>query len=129
MRPSGRAADQMRAVTLDATKLTGVHALNALLLALEHRRKTGQGVLVEDVHGDAAGDVAAGVAAHAVGHREEPPLRALQEGVLVPGADPPLIGDACEFETHPVSCARWPVRGNLGGWRHTACPSSRTRIP
>ena len=32
----------------------GVHALNALLLALEHRRRTGQGVLVEAAMVDAA---------------------------------------------------------------------------
>ncbi|MGW5071804.1 CaiB/BaiF CoA transferase family protein [Rhodococcus sp. NPDC004095] len=37
----------------------GVHALNALLLALEHRRRTGQGVLVEAAMIDAALNVAA----------------------------------------------------------------------
>lgn len=37
----------------------GVHALNALLLALEHRRRTGQGVLVEAAMVDAALNVAA----------------------------------------------------------------------
>ena len=37
----------------------GVHALNALLLALEHRRRTGQGVLVEAAMVDAAINVAA----------------------------------------------------------------------
>ncbi len=37
----------------------GVHALNALLLALEHRRRTGQGVLVEAAMVDAAVNVAA----------------------------------------------------------------------
>lgn len=37
----------------------GVHALNALLLALEHRRKTGHGVLVEAAMVDAALNVAA----------------------------------------------------------------------
>lgn len=37
----------------------GVHALNALLLALEHRRKTGQGVFVEAAMVDAALNIAA----------------------------------------------------------------------
>ncbi|WP_051174724.1 CaiB/BaiF CoA-transferase family protein [Nocardia exalbida] len=37
----------------------GVHALNALLLALEHRRRTGQGVLVEAAMVEAALNVAA----------------------------------------------------------------------
>jgi crotonobetainyl-CoA:carnitine CoA-transferase CaiB-like acyl-CoA transferase len=37
----------------------GVHALNALLLALEHRRLTGQGVLVEAAMVDAALNIAA----------------------------------------------------------------------
>jgi crotonobetainyl-CoA:carnitine CoA-transferase CaiB-like acyl-CoA transferase len=37
----------------------GVHALNALLLALEHRRRTGQGVLVEASMVDAALSVSA----------------------------------------------------------------------
>ena len=37
----------------------GVHALNALLLALEHRRRTGQGVLVEAAMVDAALNIAA----------------------------------------------------------------------
>jgi crotonobetainyl-CoA:carnitine CoA-transferase CaiB-like acyl-CoA transferase len=37
----------------------GLHALNALLLALEHRRRTGQGVLVEAAMVDAALSVAA----------------------------------------------------------------------
>ncbi len=37
----------------------GVHALNALLLALEHRRCTGQGVLVESAMVDAAVNIAA----------------------------------------------------------------------
>jgi crotonobetainyl-CoA:carnitine CoA-transferase CaiB-like acyl-CoA transferase len=37
----------------------GVHALNALLLALEHRRRTGHGVLVEAAMVDAAINVAA----------------------------------------------------------------------
>lgn len=37
----------------------GVHALNALLLALEHRRRTGQGVLVEAAMVDAAINIAA----------------------------------------------------------------------
>ena len=37
----------------------GVHALNALLLALEHRRRTGQGVLIEAAMVDAALNVAA----------------------------------------------------------------------
>ncbi|CAJ1581331.1 CoA transferase [[Mycobacterium] wendilense] len=37
----------------------GVHALSALLLALEHRRRTGQGVLVEAAMADAALNVAA----------------------------------------------------------------------
>jgi crotonobetainyl-CoA:carnitine CoA-transferase CaiB-like acyl-CoA transferase len=37
----------------------GVHALNALLLALEHRRRTGEGVLVEAAMVDAALHVAA----------------------------------------------------------------------
>ena len=37
----------------------GVHALNAVQLALEHRRRTGQGVLVEAAMADAALNVAA----------------------------------------------------------------------
>lgn len=37
----------------------GIHALNALLIALEHRRHTGQGVLVEAAMVDAAINVAA----------------------------------------------------------------------
>jgi crotonobetainyl-CoA:carnitine CoA-transferase CaiB-like acyl-CoA transferase len=37
----------------------GVHALNALLLALEHRRRTGQGVLVEAAMVDAALSISA----------------------------------------------------------------------
>lgn len=37
----------------------GVHALNALLLALEHRRQTGQGVLIEAAMIDAALNIAA----------------------------------------------------------------------
>ena len=37
----------------------GIHALNALLLALEHRRRTGEGVLVEAAMVDAALNVAA----------------------------------------------------------------------
>jgi crotonobetainyl-CoA:carnitine CoA-transferase CaiB-like acyl-CoA transferase len=37
----------------------GVHALSALLLALEHRRRTGQGVLVEAAMADAALNIAA----------------------------------------------------------------------
>jgi len=37
----------------------GVHALNALLLALEHRRRTGQGVHIEAAMADAALNVAA----------------------------------------------------------------------
>lgn len=37
----------------------GVHALNAVLLALEHRRRTGQGVLVEAAMVDAALNIAA----------------------------------------------------------------------
>ncbi|MGW5377865.1 CoA transferase [Nocardia sp. NPDC003999] len=37
----------------------GIHALNALLLALEHRRRTGQGVLVEAAMVEAALNVAA----------------------------------------------------------------------
>ncbi|SPM40409.1 CoA transferase [Mycobacterium numidiamassiliense] len=37
----------------------GVHALNAVLLALEHRRRTGAGVLVEAAMVDAAANVAA----------------------------------------------------------------------
>ena len=37
----------------------GVHALNALLLALEHRRKTGQGVVVEAAMVDAALSISA----------------------------------------------------------------------
>ena len=37
----------------------GVHALNALLLALEHRRRTGEGVLVEAAMVDAALSIAA----------------------------------------------------------------------
>ncbi|MGO4443940.1 CoA transferase [Mycobacterium sp. 2YAF39] len=37
----------------------GIHALNALLVALEHRRRTGQGVLVEAAMVDAAINVAA----------------------------------------------------------------------
>ena len=37
----------------------GVHALNALLLALEHRRRTGQGVFIEAAMVDAAINVAA----------------------------------------------------------------------
>jgi crotonobetainyl-CoA:carnitine CoA-transferase CaiB-like acyl-CoA transferase len=37
----------------------GVHALNALIMALEHRRRTGQGVLVEAAMVDAALNIAA----------------------------------------------------------------------
>ncbi|MDP7706058.1 CaiB/BaiF CoA-transferase family protein [Mycobacterium sp. TY815] len=37
----------------------GVHALNALLLALEHRRRTGEGVMVEAAMVDAALNIAA----------------------------------------------------------------------
>jgi crotonobetainyl-CoA:carnitine CoA-transferase CaiB-like acyl-CoA transferase len=37
----------------------GIHALNALLVALEHRRRTGQGVLIEAAMVDAALSVAA----------------------------------------------------------------------
>jgi crotonobetainyl-CoA:carnitine CoA-transferase CaiB-like acyl-CoA transferase len=37
----------------------GVHALNALLLALQHRRRTGQGVLIEAAMVDAALNIAA----------------------------------------------------------------------
>jgi crotonobetainyl-CoA:carnitine CoA-transferase CaiB-like acyl-CoA transferase len=37
----------------------GVHALNALMLALEHRRRTGEGVLVEAAMVDAALNIAA----------------------------------------------------------------------
>ena len=37
----------------------GIHALNALLVALEHRRRTGEGVLVEAAMVDAAINVAA----------------------------------------------------------------------
>jgi crotonobetainyl-CoA:carnitine CoA-transferase CaiB-like acyl-CoA transferase len=37
----------------------GVHAVNALLLALEHRRRTGQGVLIEAAMIDAALNIAA----------------------------------------------------------------------
>src|SRR6185312_6675264 len=37
----------------------GIHALNALLLALEHRRRTGQGVLVEAAMVDAALSISA----------------------------------------------------------------------
>jgi len=37
----------------------GIHALNGLLLALEHRRRTGQGVLVEAAMVDAALNIAA----------------------------------------------------------------------
>src|SRR5258707_1339858 len=37
----------------------GLHALNALLLALEHRRQTGHGVLVEAAMVDAALNIAA----------------------------------------------------------------------
>ncbi|EUA30434.1 coA-transferase III family protein [Mycobacterium xenopi 4042] len=37
----------------------GVHAVNALLLALEHRRRTGQGVFVEAAMVDAAVNIAA----------------------------------------------------------------------
>lgn len=37
----------------------GVHALNALLLALEHRRQTGEAVLVESAMADAALNIAA----------------------------------------------------------------------
>ncbi|WP_310774069.1 CaiB/BaiF CoA-transferase family protein [Mycobacterium sp. Z3061] len=37
----------------------GIHAVNALLLALEHRRRTGQGVMVEAAMVDAALNVAA----------------------------------------------------------------------
>ncbi|CAM4178580.1 Succinyl-CoA:(R)-benzylsuccinate CoA-transferase subunit BbsF [Mycobacterium basiliense] len=37
----------------------GVHAINALLLALEHRRRTGEGVLVEAAMVDAALNIAA----------------------------------------------------------------------
>jgi crotonobetainyl-CoA:carnitine CoA-transferase CaiB-like acyl-CoA transferase len=37
----------------------GIHALNALLLALEHRRRTGQGVLIEAAMVDAALNIAA----------------------------------------------------------------------
>jgi crotonobetainyl-CoA:carnitine CoA-transferase CaiB-like acyl-CoA transferase len=37
----------------------GVHALNALLLALEHRRRTGQGVLIEAAMVDAALNISA----------------------------------------------------------------------
>src|SRR5258707_7223535 len=37
----------------------GVHALNALLLALEHRRSTGEGVLIEAAMVDAALNIAA----------------------------------------------------------------------
>ncbi|MBI2699644.1 MAG: CoA transferase [Mycobacterium sp.] len=37
----------------------GIHALNALLLALEHRRRTGQGVMVEAAMIDAALNIAA----------------------------------------------------------------------
>jgi crotonobetainyl-CoA:carnitine CoA-transferase CaiB-like acyl-CoA transferase len=37
----------------------GIHALNAVLLALEHRRRTGEGVLVEASMADAALNVAA----------------------------------------------------------------------
>ena len=37
----------------------GVHAVNALLLALEHRRRTGQGVLIEAAMVDAAINIAA----------------------------------------------------------------------
>jgi len=37
----------------------GVHALNALLLALEHRRRTGEGVLIEVAMVDAALNIAA----------------------------------------------------------------------
>ncbi|HEX2286978.1 MAG TPA: CoA transferase [Mycobacterium sp.] len=37
----------------------GIHALNALLLALEHRRRTGEGVLIEAAMVDAAVNVAA----------------------------------------------------------------------
>ena len=37
----------------------GIHALNALLLALEHRRRTGEGVLIEAAMVDAALNVAA----------------------------------------------------------------------
>jgi crotonobetainyl-CoA:carnitine CoA-transferase CaiB-like acyl-CoA transferase len=37
----------------------GVHALNALLLALEHRRRTGKGVLIEAAMVDAALNIAA----------------------------------------------------------------------
>ncbi|CAN5817557.1 CoA transferase [soil metagenome] len=37
----------------------GVHALNGLLLALEHRRRTGEGVLVEAAMADAALNIAA----------------------------------------------------------------------
>jgi crotonobetainyl-CoA:carnitine CoA-transferase CaiB-like acyl-CoA transferase len=37
----------------------GVHALNALLIALEHRRRTGRGVLIEAAMADAALNIAA----------------------------------------------------------------------
>jgi crotonobetainyl-CoA:carnitine CoA-transferase CaiB-like acyl-CoA transferase len=38
---------------------SGIHALNALLLALEHRRRTGEGVMVEAAMVDAAINIAA----------------------------------------------------------------------
>src|SRR5262249_11513041 len=37
----------------------GLHAVNGLLLALEHRRRTGEGMLVEAAMADAAANVAA----------------------------------------------------------------------
>src|SRR3546814_3991931 len=45
--------------TLFRSPNAGIHALNALLVALEHRRRTGQGVFVEAAMVDAALSIAA----------------------------------------------------------------------
>lgn len=72
----------------------GIHALNALLLALEHRRRTGEGQLVEAAMVDAALSIAAeqvieysanGVLLHRAGNRG--PAAAPQNLYLTAGID------------------------------------------
>lgn len=64
--------------------MRGVHALNAILLALEHRRRTGEGVFVEAAMVDAALSIAAeqvieysayGALLERAGNRGPPPPR------------------------------------------------------
>jgi hypothetical protein len=60
------------------------------------------GAIIDHINGDATGDVTRRVPAHAIGHGHQPPLRPLEERVLVPLPGSPHVRMPRDSYFHPV---------------------------